>query len=765
MRGYWHFIALSVVISTLTIIYDNYWFVLGYFLWICYLFYHERLGKLPLLISLTFFLFFSFYIPAIEKTPTTTDLSSSEPQVFTGKIVRPLMVSERKIDFHLRDQTSGDELLVIYFPRGISSKSEKEKYEQFAYGASCEITGSTNVSNESRNPGQFDFRDYLLKQGITQQVIVDSLDDINCQGSSLLSKIYTTRMDLMDIVAQKMSPMTGAWLSALVLGDDTGLDEEIVELFQRWGLSHILAISGLHVGLIVSLVYFIIVKLNIVTKEKAQWIMIFFLPLYAMIAGGQPSVWRASMMALMFIILNKTRLKLSVTDTLSIVFLLLILFDKYIVYHIGFQLSFTVTFGLVVSRQLLTNIESSFFQVLYISFIAQMMILPLQFIYFTTFQPLSMILNVLVVPYFSLFVIPLMFLLLLFSPMPHFLMTIADTFFISVHDIFLVVIHFIDRIANIPIFIGEFPIVLVVVYYMLFYLLMRSLQNRQQLQAVKHGVFLVVLIICVAARPFFSPIGTVTMLDIGNGDAFVVELPYRKGVFFIDIGATLSFTDFKPSNKVYQQIIKPYLYARGITKIDAIFLSHEHIDHMGSVPYLLDDMKVDEIIISNHYKASDEEISLWEKENVALRRVGPSETVTVKGQTFQVLGLTNDQHSENENSLVLYTELGGKRWLFTGDIGKETERKFMKIYDQLSVDVLKVGHHGSQTSTDPDFIQAIGPEYALISVGVNNSYDHPAVEVIETLLDKNVEILRTDESGAVQYRFKNNQGTFLKYLP
>lgn len=765
MRGYWHFVALSVLMSTLTIIYDNYWFLFGYFLWLFYLFYHERLGKLPLFISLTFFLFFSFYIPAIENTSHTVDLSHTEQQIFTGKIVRPLTVSDKKVDFLLRDQASGDRSLVIYFPREFDSKSIKEKYAQFAYGASCEIKGSINVPNESRNPGQFDFREYLTKQGITQQIIIDSLEDVRCQGSSILSKVYSTRMGLMEVVSQKMSDTTGAWLSALVLGDDTRLNEETVEVFQRWGLSHILAISGLHVGLIVSLVYFLIVKLNLVTKEKAQWIMILFLPLYAMIAGGQPSVWRASMMALLFIILNKTKLKFSVTDTLSIVFLLLIIFDKYIVYHIGFQLSFIVTFGLVVSRQLLSNTESSFFQILYMSFIAQMMILPLQFIYFSTFQPLSIILNVLVVPYFSLFVIPLMFLLLLFSSMPHFLMTIVDTFFISVHDIFLGVIHFIDRIASVPIFIGEFPIILVVIYYLLFYLFMRSLQNKQQLQAVKHGVFLVVLIVCVAARPFFSPVGTVTMLDIGNGDAFVVELPYRKGVFFIDIGATLSFTDFKPSNKVYEQVIKPYLYSRGITKIDAIFLSHEHIDHMGSVPYLLNDMKVDEIIISNYYEASDEEISLWERKGVGLKRLGPSEIITVKGQAFQVLGLTSNQHSENENSLVLYTELGGMRWLFTGDIGKETERKFIEIYDQLSVDVLKVGHHGSQTSTDPTFIQAIEPEYALISVGVNNSYDHPAAEVIETLLDRNVEILRTDESGAVQYRFKNNRGTFLKHLP
>src|SRR5690625_6375057 len=125
-----------------------------------------------------------------------------------------------------------------------------------------------------------------------------------------------------------MSDETSAWLSALVLGDDALLEEKIVDLFQRWGLSHILAISGLHVGLIVGLVYFFIVKLGIVTKEKAQWIMIFFLLVYALIAGGQPSVCRSSLMVLVFIVLNKIKLKLSMTDVLIMIFILLIIVDK-----------------------------------------------------------------------------------------------------------------------------------------------------------------------------------------------------------------------------------------------------------------------------------------------------------------------------------------------------------------------------------------------------------------------------------------------------
>src|SRR5699024_10631095 len=150
----------------------------------------------------------------------------------------------------------------------------------------------------------FNYRDYLLSKGISHQMIISSLDEIECMGSSPLHKVYLLRDWLISSVTLQLSSETGGWLNALIFGDDSNINDQTIDLFQRWGLSHLLAISGLHVGLVISLVYFILIKLNVLTKEKAQWIMIFFLPIYALLAGGEPSVWRASGMVLLFIILN-----------------------------------------------------------------------------------------------------------------------------------------------------------------------------------------------------------------------------------------------------------------------------------------------------------------------------------------------------------------------------------------------------------------------------------------------------------------------------
>src|SRR5699024_1516497 len=385
------------------------------------------------------------------------------------------------------------------------------------------------------------------------------------------------------------------------------------------------------------------------------------------------SVWRASLSIMFFIILNKAKLKFNYTDVLSIVFLLFILFDKYIVYHVGFQLSFIVTFGLILSKNWIAQSNSSIFQLLQISFVSQMMILPLQLSYFSTFQPLSILLNVIVVPYFSIFVIPLMFIFLFLSPFPVSIVKFLDYFFVHIHSIFIHLVTLIDKHADYPWIIGNMPIVATVLYYVLFFMLMKYLQSANHPKAFTYGCSISLLIVCLAFRPYLSPIGTVTMLDIGQGDAFVIELPYRKGVIFVDAGANFTFNDFGSSDKVYKQIIKPYLYSRGINYIDAIFLSHEDIDHMGSVEYILRDMKVKEVIISDYYELDRQTVKLWKEYGTHIRRL--NDKIDINGQVFQTIGPTKDMKSPNENSLILYTKFGGMSWLFTGDSGKDSENE------------------------------------------------------------------------------------------
>jgi len=762
VRGYWHIPALASVAAVCSIYFEVYWFMIGFFLWLCYLFYSERLGRIPIFVSLISFFFFLLYIPSPETAISPQSNSPEKTMPVTGKIVKPVSITSQKLEFIVEEQQTAEKILILHFPEKGKLNSD---IKQLKYGANCTIYGEMELPSKSRNPGQFDYRNYLLSSGIANQVVLDSLDEINCSGESILHRIYGLRTKLLTHVNTHVSEETAAWLNALVFGDDSGIEEETIQLFQRWGLSHILAISGLHVGIVVALIYFILIKLNLLTKEKAQIFMVCFLPVFALLAGGEPSVLRASMMVVLLIILTKLKINMSITDILSVVFLLLILFDKYIVYRVGFQLSFLVTLGLILSKKIIAEEDSVLIQGLKISFISQMMIIPLQFAYFSTFQPLSILLNVIIVPYFSLFVIPFMFFLFFLSALLPPLLSILDAIFSKIHPVLLHFIEWIDQVAYYPWVIGSFSIGMAFIYYLLFFLFMVKLENRKHKTALMYGILVSLLIMAVAFRPFLSPAGTVTMLDIGQGDAFIIELPYRRGVIMIDAGANFSFDDMEASDRNYNQIIKPYLHSKGIDKIDALILSHEDTDHIGSVPYIIEELDVTKVVISNYFEVSNDLVSLLEERHVGIEYVERGDQLVVQGQTFYVMAPYKDHQSANDNSLVLYTEIGGKNWLFTGDISKDQERELIKTYPKLTVDVLKVAHHGSGTSTDETFIRHTAPQISLISVGENNAYGHPSQEVLTVLEENNVSVYRTDLYGAVEFRYQGEEGTFYRFLP
>lgn len=758
IRNYWYLVALSVVIAIITIQTEQFYVFILFFGWLIVSYIQKKTSLFVLFISFIAFCFFYIYIPA------TSDIQTTNPYIeqqttFQGQIKSSVKETSKKVEFTFRDSSTQLDVLAVYFIDDTPPHAS-----HIISGGTCTLHGEIVKPDAATNPHQFDYQTYLLQQGINYQLIIHSLDEITCEGYSLLDSIYSMRTTLLQSTLNNINDTTVSWLHALVLGDDSLIDEDVIDIFQRWSLSHILAISGLHIGIVVALLYVILVRTGLFTKENAQWVVICFLPVYALIAGGQPSVLRASLMVLGVIVLNKLNWKLNYTDVISIVFLSLILYDKYIVYHIGFQLSFAVTFGLIISQTWISQTASNTMKVLQISFIAQMIILPLQLYYFHIFQPLSILVNLFVVPYFSIFVIPALFILMLVHWLPSFIISAFGSIFIFIHKHMLQFIQWIDRYLDYPFVIGEISLYMTIIYYVVLVLLMKALESKKLHSAFQYGLCMTGLIIALVIRPYFSPVGSVTMLDIGQGDAFVIELPYREGVFFIDMGTPATFPSFEGTDRAYNQVIKPYLLGEGITKIDTVFLSHEHVDHFGSLRYALEDFLVDEIIISPFYELDEVNEAIWNKHNIPIYRMGFNETIERKDHAFQALSPKENKYDPNENSLVLLTELGELDWIFMGDAEQEAEKSIEQTYPNLQVDVLKVGHHGSNTSTNKSLLQQMNPSYALISAGRNNTYGHPTSETITTLEEAGVHIYRTDEDGAVQYFFTKEDSYFKRFI-
>ncbi|MFB1050751.1 DNA internalization-related competence protein ComEC/Rec2 [Paraliobacillus sp. JSM ZJ581] len=754
MRGYWHLFVFASLLSIIAITFQSYFLYGLYFIWVYILYKRQRIRILHLMLLLGITIFTSVYY-----LPTGVDTKSiTAKENYTGTITSSIIKEKSYLSF-VFNTSENINIQLFYFP-----ENESKPPSTWKTGASCELNGIPRTPSLSTNPGQFDYQAYLLQKGITKQLDLATTSDLQCEGENILDNIYSLREATINHISDQFSTFTSSWLLALFFGFDSQLDENIVTVFEHWNLLHLLAISGLHVGLISGFLYFLLVKTSLLSKEKSTYVILMFLFVYPFISGGAPSVWRASLMTSVAMILLRFRKNMSMVDILSIVFLVCILFNKQLIYQLGFQFSFLVTFSLVLSKKWF--VQTTKVQLLFrISLISILVLLPLQLMHFFYVNPFAILLSIFIIPYFSILVMPLLFLLLFVSFILPTLSMYLDNFFQLIHQPMLDLITWIDDHLFFPLVIGEFPLVYVWIYYIVLIGLLFAIEKNKKRLILMGTALILCWIVWLELRPYANENGTVTMLDVGQGDAIVIELPYRKGVIMIDIAGTLEKDFQTSSDKTYQQVIAPFLYSKGINQVDVMILSHADHDHIGSLQYLLQNMHVKHIVTSKYFDRSI--LSELLIDGVNFNAVGHDMRFNYKDIYFKVIHPKEDMKNRNDNSLVILTKLGQLNWLFTGDISQEVEQELINNYSNMTVDVLKLAHHGSADSTSERFIGQFEPNIALISVGRDNRYGHPADEVLKRLESNGVSILRTDQQGAIEYSYKDNGeiGTFSTFLP
>ncbi|MGV3464012.1 MAG: ComEC/Rec2 family competence protein, partial [Heyndrickxia sp.] len=252
----------------------------------------------------------------------------------------------------------------------------------------------------------------------------------------------------------------------------------------------------------------------------------------------------------------------------------------------------------------------------------------------------------------------------------------------------------------------------------------------------------------------------------------LIRLPYNRGTYLIDTGGSVVFdvpewSKRKHPFSVGKDILVPYLKGKGISKIDKLILTHSDSDHIGAAKELVETIKIREVYISpNSWKKPlmYETLLHFQKEKISIMEVKDGFGWKTKDSSFQVVYPFEQHYEGNNDSLVLFAKFGGKRWLFTGDLEQEGEAELIHSH-RFQADVLKVGHHGSKTSTSLLFLESVQPKIAIISVGKDNRYGHPNQEVLDRLKQEEVKVFRTDMEGEVIYKFTGNNGTFQTLLP
>ncbi|MDQ0158685.1 competence protein ComEC [Alkalibacillus salilacus] len=635
---------------------------------------------------------------------------------------------------------------------------QEAELSHVVHGATCYLEAELSSPDPATNPGQFDYRSFLQNEGIVAISYNPTL--INCDGNSVLSHLYQYRSTLMGGLNETYQADTIAWLNALIFGDRQGLDEEVLGVYQFWNITHLLAISGLHVGLTLGMIYYVLLYGLKLPKERINLILLFFIPFYIVIAGANPPVIRAGLMAALFIILSFYKKRLDTTDILSFIFLVVLWIDPYLIYQLGFQFSFVVTFSLVLSKSLLTQSNHWLSQSLIISLVSQLAILPIQLTHFHFTNALSILINLIMVPVYSVLIIPLSILLLISVWLPQPISFLLERVFLSMQE----VIQSIFSIMGQPYFAtwvtGEPPMIAIVLFYISWLVMMRLWALKELGKAALAGCVMISILLIAQYSVYLDKNLYLTMLDVGQAEAVVLELPNREGVFLFDAGEEVSFSEVQ-SHDNYENIIKPFLWSRGIKHLDGLWISHADYDHIGSASQVIHDFHPELL-----FRYSLEQSELDSLDGTTMQ-VEKGDIIKWKDTTFTVLApdvgkVTDD---ENERSVVVLVEYDDFSILMTGDITNSVEEELMNAEKLGEVDILKVAHHGSDTSTSESFLQHVNPTTGLISVGHNNHYNHPSPEVYDRLVKHDIAVYRTDENGAITIKFIDGQHTADPFIP
>ncbi|MFJ8067798.1 DNA internalization-related competence protein ComEC/Rec2 [Peribacillus sp. NPDC096447] len=665
----------------------------------------------------------------------------------------------------------GERLMLRY---KITTELEQEKLGQFLrIGLSCPAEGTLQIPDKNRNENSFDYQRYLFRQGTHWIFKAGSISFQECKvaGNPILVSIRNLRLKGITYIREHFPEESSGFVTALIFGDQTYIDEGDLTNYQRLGLVHLLAISGLHVSFLTGLLFYFGIRVGI-TRERMMMAILIFLPVYMLLSGASPSVVRSCLMAMLFFLLLLFKKRISAGAAIGSAYMALLFFRPNMLYDIGFQLSFAVTFSIIMSSSIFLQYPKKTTQLFIVSSICQLAALPILLFHFFEASILGVFLNVLYVPLYSIILLPFslisLFIHILLPSLGQPLISLLNYTFILCNKAADSASHL--PLASIPF--GKPPFITMLLLVISLLGLYLTWEVSFEKSKIWCGIIIVLLLLQYNLQRF-SPFGEVQIIDVGQGDSILIILPFNRGNYLIDTGGQITFpidTWAKKRKKfnTADDIIIPLLKSKGIHQLDKLILTHPDADHMGSAKELIENFNVGEIIIGGwseeQYRDTDF-VSVARDKKMKMTVLKRGDHWVAGGAPFAVISPYEKEENKNDSSIVLFTELGGLSWLLTGDMGEEGESELLRTFPQLQADILKVGHHGSKTSSSTPFLEQLQPKAALISVGKDNGYGHPHRDVIGNLERNGIKVFRTDEDGSIIYKYYKSSGTFRKTLP
>ncbi len=573
----------------------------------------------------------------------------------------------------------------------IDEKNMTVKYEDAlikVYGDVSSIGVGDNVTLEIEyftftkhgNDNQFDYSRYLLSKGIATTAYIQDI------------KLVENKNKLYDLLYQRVdgNDKASSYAKMLLFGVKDSQVEEMYDTMSALSIVHLFALSGMHLFFMKrwmqSFLKFI------VSPKYIELVTILCISLYFWIIPYSISLSRAYWMMVGFFVFKKIVSKITIFSIITIIFIYL---NPYIIYNLSFIFSFFIYFLI-----LCTDNHKNTYLILYLASI-----------------PIILSIN------YQLPILGLA-LMLICSPLVEYLYQ-TILWFVVFGDIIVwlvsLLIYVLESILiysmqiNLIIPFMKPPMHFIILYYILLFI---CIYQSQVGFSIKKSIYILIslnVILFLLGR--YPPFTRVVQIDVGQGDCYLIHQAFNKGNILIDTGGSIDYD-------VASTVVLPYLKSVGITTLDYVFISHDDFDHSGAYDSLSNGITIKNTITTNvkkEYHIGEVEVTMLDTNKIS--------------------------DDKNDLSLVMHVKVDDIKYLFTGDISTSVEKQLVNAYPDLDVDILKVGHHGSNTSTSAFFLQAYQPKVALISCGLNNPYNHPHKEVIDRLIHYDIDIYRSDRDG------------------
>lgn len=640
------------------------------------------------------------------------------PEKKYGKISFLLKTSK------INNKNTSEQLLVNYSLKNeinnISSSCFEDEGDRFLPpniepGDILRIEGYFRLPSSARNPGGFDYAQYLNRQSIQFLFYASSLKIIG-RISLPFYKIlaYKIRYDIITTIRKNLPEKQADILLPMVIGDKSGLSKETKQEFTDAGVIHVLVVSGLNVAYCAAIFIFIF-RLFGLRRRYAAIFTIPFIILYVIITGANAPVVRAVVMALFVILSLSLAREPGIYQSLALAALTILIFDPQSLFTASFQLSFAATLGIVYLYPYLIKpfnimprwIKLVIGSVFAVSLSAQLAVIPLVAFYFNKVSIAGLLSN--------LFIVPLVGLITGFGIclyLVHFISPLLTSIIASINYYLIViltdVVRFFAGFKWSTIHIATPSMILIVVYYSSLWAVFKTKRFPKILYFIGAGI-----ILC-GAMTLYNKLQNelrITFLDVGNADAVHISFPSGEN-WLIDAGGK-----YYPGYDIGQNTICPYLWSKGVRCIDKVVVTHPHIQHYGGIKTVIENFKVKEIVFNpqvSEEKEFTELLELINKKKIPWKEVWAGDRFIIGKSTVTVLSPEILRQNFDDNCLVLSLDYFTRRIIFTSDMGEYAQNRLISSKASLKTSVLMLPNHDNRTISK-QFLAKSNPDYLIAS--------------------------------------------------